>query len=235
MKDAINAQRQLDSLTLRTRRSDQGSLEASGEALAAAAKQPIEALVKQLQACVLWLGRPSIAGEQRCNVWVSLSLPCASPLLVCPADHLPTTCHPAMPTSPSQLPGMPRITAVHTADAVANLMLFGAAAGGHAAVAQLVLLLSPSAATTRQGGGQLPIHVAASGCHLDCLATLLGRWPATVLSTDRHGYLPLHRAAAASQGGEREHHAEAVRLLLAAAPQTATATTAQVGAGGLLR
>ena len=122
---------------------------------------------------------------------------------------------------------MPPVTAVHTADAVANLMLFAAAAGGHTAAARLVLLLSHSAATTRQGG-QLPVHVAACGCHTECLRALLEAWPATALSTDGQGRLPLHRAAAASQGGERRHHGEAVRLLLAAAPQTVTATTAQV-------
>ncbi|PRW58720.1 ankyrin repeat-containing protein [Chlorella sorokiniana] len=183
VKHALDSQVPLDSLVLRTRRSDNGSLQPSPGAAAAAAGVQLTTLTKQLQACVLWLQRPSVAG-------------------------------------------IPPVTAVHTADAVANLMLCAAAAGGHVAAARLVMLLSHSAATTRLGG-QLPIHMAASGCHLDCLQALLEAWPATALSTDRHNCLPLHRAAAASQGGERRHHGEAVHLLLAAAPQTVTAMTAQ--------
>lgn len=222
MKHALDLHVPLDSLALRTRRSDNGSLQPSAAAAAAAAAAPISSLVKQLQACVLWLQRPSVAGAGSWK-WVRSGL-IAWLAMWCAAFALPvpTPCPP-----PSSAAGIPPVTAVHTADAAANLMLFASAAAGHAAAARLVLLLSPSAATTRQGG-QLPIHVCASGCHLDCLQVLLDVWPATALSTDAQGCLPLHRAAAASHGGERRHHAESVHLLLAAAPQTVTARTAHV-------
>lgn len=62
MKHALDAQLPLESIALRTRRSDNGSLQPSTEAAAAAATVPIGTLAKQLQACVLWLQRPSIPG-----------------------------------------------------------------------------------------------------------------------------------------------------------------------------
>ena len=95
MKDAIDGQRPLDSLVLRTRRSDQGSLQAGAEALAAIAEQPVEGLVKQLQACVLWLARPSVAGVRCCSVPSRslLGLPpgCLPSLLL--VRQLPATSH----------------------------------------------------------------------------------------------------------------------------------------------
>lgn len=63
VKHALDSQSALDSMILRTRRSDNGSLQPSAAAAAAAAAAPIATLAKQLQACVLWLQRPSISGE----------------------------------------------------------------------------------------------------------------------------------------------------------------------------
>lgn len=101
--------------------------------------------------------------------------------------------------------------------------LGAAAAAGHAAIAQQLLGAVPLAAELSFGSGRLlPIHAAAAFGHLAVLQHILEAAPQTAAVRDAGGRIALHTALAE---GNHPDSAAIVRLLLAAAPGTATALT----------
>ena len=94
---------------------------------------------------------------------------------------------------------------------------------GHTAIVRELLAAAPQAANIRAGVDVLysPLHAAVVGEHLEAARAILQAAPQTALLSNSGGRLPLHDAAALA---DRPESAKWVQMLLAAAPETATAT-----------
>lgn len=101
--------------------------------------------------------------------------------------------------------------------------LAAAATKGHAAVVQQLLAAAPSAAELPINLGLLlPIHMAVTFGHLAVLQHILEAAPQTATMRDGSGCTALHTAI---QEPDLPDRAAIVRQIIAAAPETATAST----------
>jgi len=100
-------------------------------------------------------------------------------------------------------------------------LLHAAAYLGHAQIARLLLTLAPSSAARTDEGGRTPLYEAARGGQPATLRLLIEAAPQLASVGRPNGILPLHVAVCSNIPDCRS--AEVVRLLLAAAPATATA------------